>query len=174
MSGPQAEPKEGWGRGHCRGRGDFGFFFSSCREKKKKEKEEKHEAGRAAFSFFFFSFFFSSGRRREKKTVNEKNNSDGGENKTRHKNQSHLERECPVSVGLSGQGDLQPPPTPHLCSFYDPGREGKGAGVGGAWAWKDSPPKWALGRPLYGWQAPCTPGSYKATGSGGQSECESR
>lgn len=88
----QAEP-EGDGAGsRCSGRGDFGFFFSFLPEKKK-EKEEKQEAGRAAFSFFFFSFFFSSGRRREKKTVNEKNDSDGGENKTRHKNQSHLERE---------------------------------------------------------------------------------
>ena len=95
-------PERGRGTGRTRGRMGRGVtaggedilvsFFPSCR-KKKKEKEEKHEAGRAAFSFFFFSFFFSSGRRREKKTVNEKNDSDGGENKTRHKNQSHLERE---------------------------------------------------------------------------------
>lgn len=88
----QAEPEEGGGRELLQGRGEFGFFFFLLAEKKK-EKEEKHEAGRAAFSFFFFSFFFLPGGGEKKKTVNEKNDSDEGENKTRHKNQSHLERE---------------------------------------------------------------------------------
>lgn len=49
--------------------------------------------GGLLFPFSFFLFFFLPGDGEKKKTVNEKNDSDGGENKTRHKNQSHLERE---------------------------------------------------------------------------------
>lgn len=150
-------------------------FFLLAGKKKKRKRRRSMRLGGLLFPFSFFLFFFLPGDGEKKKRSTRK--TIRMEEKIKHDTKikaTWRERECPVSVGLSGQGDLQPPPTPHLCSFYDPGREGKGAGVGGAWAWKDSPPKWALGRPLYGWQAPCTPGSYKATGSGGQSECESR